>query len=372
MVLAIAAVLTLSSGGARATDDELLASFVRNLGARRNALATLRCITLGTTSVRAGGLTKQVAELDPTIKQAPETDTEFSNETRWLLDFTHNCSRKVFSQSSFDIQAKGYRPTVNEVVCNGKECKEFPTRTPGQSGRGGSRYDLAIRQPNSMRASLCGEADYPVFFACGVIPVIGNPDPLDLRAPLDPGVFTIHGRALIGNEECVVIRPRNAGDTVVHELWLDKDCRLLRRHVTWANGKQWGQVDVTEYAQAKDFPRPTKWTSYSFVEGELSKATNWTVKQWDEDPAVKAEEFEAELSAGMLVISELDRKTYRVAGDGKTLVEVIDVPPSAPRPVRKGWTKWALPLAVTAIVIGIGALVYRKYRRPKESYGSQS
>lgn len=304
----------------------------------------------------------------------PEEDYTHDLRILWRLDFQKSRIWKEEHTERFILPLLTFAPRYSVAVAAGGEFRVFEPRemnTSTQHTPSRIQPDLNIFSKEGFVSFHFTPADYPVFFAHGLYPVV-NLDPASLPGlTLEKQELHWKGWAMISGRRYalvqVAVRHERFPDLVVHEdLAVD-----LERHSAvgrWErsiNGSRQFRVDIEQTQYATSW-FPDSWSTVNFrTQGNAHRANRLQrlkVEKMELNPLLGEQDFELPLVAEMLVDNTMENRRYRVSADGRQFVSLD----RGAKPARdKGVSVWEMATIVAFIaVVIVATLRWRASRAP--------
>ncbi len=370
-VLLSCSVLSPAAGDAPSGEVDAI---VKDWTQRRDALHSMRWVITGKVLVPKRTLRDRTLPLE---------DYSYDTRTTWVFDYQVSRCRKEVVQESFDERTGTFRP--NHAIFLFDAGKQTTTRYfPGKGNPFAEEHGPQlgiVEHANRIDYTL---SDYPVFLCQGnVIPLAAIKNllgPLELRPPLSRERFVKGANQRSNGRDCLTVKlfASDQAESDVDELWVEPGPghRILR-----ADSFSKGQLLVrSEMEYEKDQPFPRGWTTTVYQQQAEPTPTprepaqsvlqieRMNVQEAQANAAIDPQLFEIELQPGMLV-RKMDVRAgfernfaatnYRVAEDGKTLVEIR---PSPAREAGPDWGTRVIPFLVL-FAIFVCAILWRRMNR---------
>ena len=257
-----------------------------------------------------------------TVGPLPPEDYRYDTQTVVMLDLKAGRARREVDRQTYYLSRLCFIPDWHWDLFDGKEFQFFQPREKNQSlhyGMSDLQPDLELFGTKTTRAFFTC-LDFPLLFAHGVIPTRLHPaSPARLAPPGDMEEFSVQGKGVVKDRECVILETRGDGPQSECQYWIDlaRDSAVAR--VLWLVGSR--EVACLEITYSESTGRwcPKEWI-WREVAPERGEMPEWEKVSCDVvvlDGPLSDDLFRMEPRAGMIIRDHQAGSRYVHNGSGK-------------------------------------------------------
>jgi hypothetical protein len=338
--------------------------------ARRRAVGVLSAEIDGTVSIPKGLYTHVLGNGD----EFPPKTCQFATQLSMLIDLRGGRARRWQKGMILHLDQRNFIPYCDVDLFDGRTYQTLRPRsdnsdaswTPGP-------YDSELVEQGEKRTSpFFRTADFPIFFALGIIPMTDlSIEPEHMKAAADSAFFKVVGKAAQGGRELVVVRsaPFFSRGSGYYQLWIDlpRNAAVVR-WCAYVNDQRASSIEVS-YKQMEGGWFPEAWTVSSYeIAGGPEKREDFHVKKLVVGPTLSPGDFHFQPTPGMVVYKSGEERRYVAGVSGIAETPLTEFLLKQSRPTGNRRLFWVI-LGNVIVLSALAGLVW--WRKTKEGAQEQ-
>jgi hypothetical protein len=356
-----------ASRGEEDVRQQVLAAWQR----KRETLPAVQCEISGKELYVKGSVVIPMQAMEGKPPQ-PAADCQFPFQSTMCLDLQHQWFKRKSEDHNWAVPSENFIHFSRVYLFDGEQFQRLESYEENTGAAGAPRLSqpvlhVLVNEPSPFHTRV---EDWPVFLAHGVFH-LPHELPMTRKLVLEvrPEDFRVLQAPGAPDGRLIRLRTTQIDQGQFHEVLIDpgKDFSVVKLHSFTAQDEPTHRMEIN-YQQVGStwYPKDWKCEDYSPVKRNTLLSVHWRkLESVTFHPGFQVEDFRPTVQPGMTVVDNKERKTYRIAEDGKSHTPLFTIPEAK--------HDWRRPLLSVALLVGtLGVLAAVLFVRRKRAAKSRS